>query len=276
MISLLENKNNAIPPEKLPHPFVLSFYKIAYKPNLIGKFKYGQQFFDFAEGGLCFSAPNQVKDFEEDSGDHSGFALFIHPDFFLTYPLAKKIKQYGFFSYSLNEALHLTESEKKTIISVIKMINKELKSRIDDFSQDILISQLELLLNHISRFYKRQFITRKVTHSNALNRLEELLDAYFRNEISLKQGLPTVRFLSEQLCVSPSYLSYMLRTLLGQNTQQYIHSKLIEKAKEKLSITNLSISEIAYDLGFGHSQSFSKLFKKKTALSPGEFRRSLN
>jgi len=200
----------------------------------------------------------------------------IHPDFFGGYPLAKKIKQYGFFSYSTNETLHLSEKEKATILSIFNIIEEELNSRIDDFSQDVIVSQIELLLNYANRFYKRQFITRKAVSNDLLQKLEDVLEDYFSNEKSLSQGIPTVQYLSEHLNISPSYLSDMLRSLTGQNAQHHIHNKLIEKAKEKLSTTSLSVSEVAYELGFEHPQSFSKLFKIKTNLSPLEFRRSFN
>jgi AraC family transcriptional activator of pobA len=156
------------------------------------------------------------------------------------------------------------------------MIEKELSSRIDDFSQDVVISQLELLLNYANRFYKRQFITRKAVNHDLLQKLEEVLNHYFANKTALSQGLPTVGYLAEQVNLSPSYLSDMLRSLIGQNAQQYIHDKLISTAKENLSTTNLTVQEVAYGLGFEHSQSFSKLFKTKTNLSPLAFRRSFN
>jgi len=200
----------------------------------------------------------------------------IHPDFLWNFPLARKIKQYGFFSYSANEALHLSDHEQSIVTSIFKIIGEELNSRIDDFSQDVMISQIELLLNYANRFYKRQFITRKAVSNDLLQKVDEILDEYFNIEKSLSQGIPTVQYLSENLNMSASYLSDMLRSLTGQNAQQHIHHKLIEKAKEKLSATNLSVSEIAYALGFEHSQSFSKLFKTKTNVSPLEFRRSFN
>jgi AraC-like DNA-binding protein len=156
------------------------------------------------------------------------------------------------------------------------MIETELNSRIDALSQTVVVSQIELLLNYADRFYKRQFITRKAVSNNLLQKLEDLFDDYFNNEISLREGLPTVGYFAEHLNLSPSYLSDMLRSLTGQNAQQHIHDKLIEKAKEKLSTTNLSVSEVAFALGFEHSQSFSKLFKSKTKLSPLEFRQSFN
>ncbi len=275
MISFIDIKDIKILPGELPDSIVLDFYKIAYKSNLYGKAKYGQNYYDFGEGGLVFTAPNQIFESPDDTVK-SGYLLLIHPDFFLSYPLAKKIKQYGFFSYSANEALHLSDKEKATILSVFKILDDELNSRIDDFSQDVIISQVELLLNYSNRFYKRQFITRKAANNDLLQKLEEMLDDYFNNEKSLTQGIPTVQFLSEHLNISSSYLSDMLRSLTGQNAQQHIHNKLVEKAKEKLSASPLSVSEIAYQLGFEHPQSFSRLFKTKTNLSPLEFRQSFN
>jgi AraC-like DNA-binding protein len=276
LISLVENKDNEIDTSKFPKSFIHDFYKISYKLNLTGKIKYGQSYYDFEEGGLLFKAPNQVSANGEISQDHSGFTLIFHPDFLAGYPLAKKIKQLGFFSYSVNEALHLSDKEKATIIAIFKNIDEELKNSIDDFSQDVIISQIETLLNYSNRFYKRQFITRKSANSNLLEKMEEFLDDYFRNEKSLTEGIPTVQHLADALNISPSYLSDMLRSLTGQNAQQHIHNKLIEKAKEKISTTSLTISEIAYELGFEHPSSFNKLFKSKTNFSPLEFRQSFN
>jgi AraC-like DNA-binding protein len=276
MISLVENKNNTINLTKLPGSFIHGFYKISLKYYLTGKIKYGQGYYDFDEGGLLFKAPNQVSATGEISQDHSGFTLLFHPDFLAGYTLAKKIKQYGFFSYAVHEALHLSDKEKATLVAVFKNMEEELNNPIDDFSQDVVISLIELLLNYSNRFYKRQFITRKAFNSNLLQTFEEILDNYFNEDKTLIQGIPTVQFLAEQLNMSPGYLSDMLRSLTGQNTQQHIHHKLIEKAKEKLTTTQLSVSEIAYELGFEHAQSFSKLFKTKTRLSPMAYRQSFN
>lgn len=190
------------------------------------------------------------------------------------YPLASKIRQYSYFAYSVNEALHLSEPEREIILSLYQSMEKELNSRVDEFSQEVVIAQLELLLSYVNRFYKRQFITRKLANTDILQKTESLLDDYFNHQQSLQQGLPTVQFLSEQLNVSPGYLSDLLRSLIGQNAQQYIHEKLIQKAKERLTTTSLSVAEIAYELGFEHPQSFSKLFKNKTHQSPLAFRSS--
>ncbi len=277
LISLINGATHPVEPDKLPQNHVLSFYKLSYKPNLSGKLKYGQSYYDFDEGGLLFAAPGQIiGSNENDTSVCSEFTLLIHPDFFLGYPLARAIKQYGFFSYSTNEALHLSVDEKATIISLFKLIETELNSRIDDFSQNVVIAQIELLLNYANRFYKRQFIIRKAVSHDLLQKLEEILADYFGNNKSAEQGIPTVQYLADQVHTSPSYLSDMLRSLTGQNTQQHIHDKLIEQAKERLTGTSLSVTEIAYELGFEHPQSFSKLFKTKTSLTPVAFRQSFN
>lgn len=275
LISYIDIKDMDIEENTLPHSIVLNFYKIAFKELLCGKAKYGQNYYDFGEGGLVFTAPNQI--FESPSENaNSGHLLLVHPDFFLSYSLSKRIKEFGFFSYSANEALYLSEKEKSTIFSIFGIINDELNSRIDDFSQDVIVSQIELLLNYSNRFYKRQFITRKAANSDLLQKIEDIVDDYFNNENPSVEGILSVQYLSEKLNVSASYLSDMLRSYTGQNAQQLIHNKMIEKAKEILSTTSLSVSEIAYQLGFEHPQSFSRLFKTKTTLSPLEFRKSFN
>jgi AraC family transcriptional activator of pobA len=278
LISLINNADSRlIVTPSASH--VLNFYKIAYKPGLSGKLKYGQGHYDFNEGGLLFAAPNQIignHDENNEAGVCSQYSLLIHPGFLWNHSLAKKIKQYGFFSYSANEALHLSEEEKVIIISIFEMIQSELDSRIDDFSKDVVISQIELLLNYANRFYKRQFITRQAASNDLLQKLEEVLNRHFENDRPAVSGIPTVQYLADQLNISPNYLSDMLRVLTGKNAQQHIHEKLIEKAKEMLSTTSLSVSEVAYVLGFEHSQSFSKLFKMKARLSPLEFRQSFN
>ncbi|MDF7813764.1 AraC family transcriptional regulator [Hymenobacter sp. YC55] len=274
LISLIDNTSNQIDLNTLPNSIILNFYKISYKIKLTGSVKYGQGSYDFDEGGLLFAAPEQVIGIADEADGHRGYSLFISPEFLLHHPLAKKIKQYGFFSYSVNEALHLSDQEKSTIDAIFKLIEEELNSRIDDFSQEVLISQIELLLNCCNRFYKRQFITRKAVNNDLLQALEDILEECFSANGPLTQGLPTVHFLAEKLNISSSYLSDMLRSLTGQNAQQHIHNKLIEKAKVKISTTNLTISEIAYELGFEHPSSFTKLFKAKTTISPLEFRQS--
>lgn len=257
---------------------MMDFYCISLK-RASAKFRYGQQKYDFDGSGMFFMSPGQVFGMEmpkEIITKPSGWILLIHPDFLWGTVLAQSIKKYDYFEYSVNEALFLSEKEEIITDNIIKNIRQEYHTNIDKFSENIIISQIETLLNYSERFYERQFITRKITNHQILDRLEELLTNYFNNDDLIDKGLPTVQFISEQLNVSVSYLSRMLKVLTGQSTQQHIHDKLIEKAKEKLSTTNLSVSEIAYQLGFEHSQSLSKLFKLKTNLSPLEFRQSFN
>lgn len=258
-------------------PFVMNFYCIAIKKNFKGKLKYGQQYYDFDEGVMSFISPNQLLAIEGDESlAREGSCLVFHPDFIARHPLAKKIKSYGFFSYSLHEALHLSDKEVTMMEGIIKNIESEYHSAIDLFSQEIIIPQIELLLAYSNRFYQRQFITRSSANHDLLISLEDLLSDYFNSNKVKEFGLPTVQYIAGSLNVSPNYLSDMLRTLTGQNTQQHIHVKLIEKAKEILSTTSLSVSEIAYQLGFEYPQSFNKLFKNKTNVSPLSFRNSMN
>ncbi|OOQ59202.1 helix-turn-helix domain-containing protein [Mucilaginibacter pedocola] len=258
---------------------VKDFYSIAMKRNFNIKMKYGQQQYDFNEGTMFFMAPGQVLKLEVDKPTpvkQSGWMLLFHPDFLWNTPLAKGIKQYEFFDYAVHEALFLSDKEETILNGIIQNIEQEYHSNIDKFSQNIIIAQLELLLSYSERFYQRQFITRKIANHQILDKLESLLNDYFSSEALATQGLPTVTYVAEELAVSPGYLSGLLKTLTGLSTQQHIHQTLIEKAKEKLSTTGLSVSEIAYQLGFEHPQSFSKLFKTKTQVSPLEFRASFN
>lgn len=257
---------------------IFGYYTISLKRGVSNMF-YGQQEYDFNEGVLYFMAPNQILRTNSNSSEilnPSGWLLLIHPDFLWNTSLAKKIKHYEFFDYSVNEALFLSEKEEDILNNIIRNIGQEYHSNIDKFSQNIIISQIETLLNYSERFYQRQFITRKITNHKILSRMETVLTNYFNNDDMMKNGLPTVQFIANELHVSPNYLSGLLKMLTGQSTQQHIHEKLIEKAKEKLSTTDLSVGEIAYELGFEHSQSFSKLFKAKTNFSPLKFRASFN
>lgn len=298
-ISDLHRYNQVPPPEhplislldysKLKHPsassemrWVQEFYSISLKRNVVGKYLYGQQSYDFDEGLMTFFSPEQVihvqalKEKEDVTIKPSGWILAIHPDFLFGTSLAKEIKKHAFFNYSVHEALFLSEKEEKIITGIFQNIRTEYEANLDQFSQQIIISQIESLLNYSERFYKRQFLTRKVSNHQILNRLEELIEDYFNNEDVADKGLPSVHDIADDLNLTPDYLSSMLKSLTGQTTQQHIHNKLIEKAKEKLSTTNLSVSEIAYELGFEHPQSFNKLFKSKTWQTPLEFRALFN
>ena len=276
MVSLVHNCNVSMVKDEFPTSLLLNFYKLSFIEDMRGKVKYGQSFYDFEEGGMVFVAPGQLLTTAPDADEYAGFNLFVHPDFFRGYPLATGIEKYHFFTYAANEALHLSDKERKTILALFRIIEEELQLNIDDSSQDVIISQIELLLSYSNRFYKRQFTTRKVMNNDLLAKLEQVLDAYLNNDTALAKGLPTVQYLAEQLHVSPHYLSDMLRTQTGQNAQQLIHHKIIERAKVLLSNTSLTVAEVAYQLGFEYPQSFNKLFKQKTRVSPLEFRKSFN
>lgn len=253
------------------------FYTISRKIKYPGSMKYGQHYYDFQEGAMVFHGPNQVILSElAENAKLEGWTLSIHPDFMRTYPLSSKIPQFGFFSYAVNEALHLSEEEANTIEEIMDTIRKEYNRWIDVYSQDILVSQIELLLNYCNRFYNRQFITRKAVNNELLVKFELLLTNYIEQGELPLNGIPSVHYFSDALNMSANYLSDMLRSLTGQSTQQHIQDKLIEKAKQMLTSTNRTVSEIAYELGFEYPQSFSKLFKNKTNLTPLEFRQSFN
>lgn len=281
LISILTADDFTQMPERMALNAVFDFYFIALKRIKGVKYRYGQQEYDFEDDGvLFFMAPNQVLQMEfteeEEPGEPSGWILLIHPDFIWNTSLAKTIKQYDFFDYSVNEALLLSEKEEIILNGILKNIRQEYHTNIDTFSKQIIVSHIETLLNYSERFYHRQFITREKPHHQVLDRLEKILTDYFNDEELSAKGLPTVQYVAAELHISPGYLGSLLRVLTGQNTQQHIHDKLIEKAKEKLSTSSFSISEIAYQLGFEHAQSFSKLFKTKTKVSPLEFRKSFN
>jgi AraC family transcriptional activator of pobA len=255
-------------------PIVQQFYTIWLKKNIKGTIYYGRQSYDFGEGVLGFQAPGQVFAIDEtlDLSEISGWMLVFHPDLLHKHPLGKKIASYGFFSYALHEALHLSAREEQQLDSVLASIRLEHEQPIDAFSQDVLASHIEVLLNYANRFYHRQFLTRRPPEHDLLSRFEALLTAYFTQ--GGEQPLPTVQYFADALHVSPAYLSDMLRTLTGQTTQQHIHYGLIEKAKQLLLSTSLSINETAFQLGFEYPQYFTRLFKNKTGLTPAAFRLS--
>ncbi|AMJ65665.1 AraC family transcriptional regulator [Hymenobacter sp. PAMC 26628] len=280
LISVLDI--GTVPPwhDEEPLTMLLDFYAISVKRMHNVYSRYGQHSFDFNEGVLSFMAPSQVFSMavanKGEAVKKSGWVVYIHPDFIWNTTLAKTIERYDFWDYSLYEGLFLSAKEEATILTILLAIEQEYSANIDRFSKQIIISQLESLLNYADRFYHRQFITREKANHEVLELLETLLHEYFNRPDLAEQGLLTVRYVAEHLHLSPKYLSNLLRVVTGQNTQQHIHAQLIAKAKEKLSTTALTVSEIAYGLGFEHLPSFSKLFKTKTNLSPLEFRASFH
>jgi len=279
MISLIDYSKVKYPDNTDSLKWLQDFYMFALKRNVQAKFNYGQQAYDFDSGVLSFFAPQQLLQVQikpDITVSQTGWLLLVHPDLLWNTPLAAQIKNYEFFQYKVNEALFLSEKEEAVITEIFQKIEKEYQSNMDRFSQSLIINQLEYLLIYADRFYHRQFLTRKITNHQILNKLEVLLQEYFAEDTLINKGLPSVQQVADDLNISANYLSTLLKVLTGQSTQQFIHEKVIEKAKEKLSATDLSVSEIAYSLGFEHSQSFSKLFKAKTALTPMEFRQAFN
>ncbi|GAA4511785.1 helix-turn-helix domain-containing protein [Sphingobacterium thermophilum] len=255
---------------------LLGIYVISLKRG-VNKLYYGQQEYDFDEGVLYFMAPGQmlkVNHSLNDASARSGWLLLIHPDFLWNSHLLKSIKHYDFFEYDVHEALFLSDKEEKILNDIIANIKNEYSANIDAYSKYIILSHIETLLSYSERFYNRQFITREKKHHDLLDKLNHILEDYFKDSSVILKGLPTVQYLAEELHVSPGYLGKMLRMVSGQSTQQHIQHFIIDKAKELLSTTDLTVSEIAYSLGFEHPQSFSKLFKVQTHQTPLQFRKS--
>ena len=255
---------------------IADFYQVTLKTECPCKIQYGQSIFDFDEGVMSCFAPRQVSFVDKDfTFAKAGWLLSVHPDFLRSFPLGSRIKSYGYFDYAVNEALILSEDEQQTMKNIFLQLQKESLLPIDNFSQEVWIAQIELLLTYCDRYYNRQFITRKPAGSELLDKVESILGSYFESD-QLNQGLPTAQHIAGALHLSSKYLSDCLKQLTGSTTQQLIHEKLIDRAKERLSTTHLSVSEIAYELGFEYPQSFSKLFKTKTRQTPLQFRAGYN
>ncbi|GAB1447480.1 helix-turn-helix domain-containing protein [Bacteroidota bacterium] len=251
------------------------FYSVMFKNYCKNTLKYGRKTIDFQDGNLVCIAPNQTIEIDtevEERPDKMGWGLFFHPDLIRSTSLQEKLKQYSFFHYEVSEALHLSDKEKTILVECIHKIQHEIQENIDEYSQHILASSIELLLNYCSRFYGRQLITRSQVNKSVIARIEHILTAYFAENRAKEQGLPSVKFLADSVNLSASYLSDLLRKETGKNAQEHIHFYLIEEAKNSLMNTDKNISEIAFDLGFDYPQYFAKLFKQKTGRTPLEYR----
>lgn len=272
LISIVRLEDLPELPKNYPTSFIYEFYSIGFKKNLKGYVEYGRKKYDFQEGVLAFTAPNQVLSYaNSDSREATGWLIFFHRELLYKSPLLDKIVNYQFFSYAVNEALHLSAEEEQTIQGIIENLHAEYVQRIDDFSKEVMVSNLDLLMTYGQRFYKRQFVTRLEVNSEPIEQFNQLLDHYFKHD-AMTKGLPSVEYFSEKLFLSPSYLSDFLKVHTGKSTKELIHWKIIELAKEKLLDTSSSISEVAYQLGFEYPQYFSRLFKEKTGMSPRAFR----
>ena len=251
------------------------FYSIMFKNYCKNNIKYGRKAIDFQDGNLVCIAPNQIIEIDsevEEREDKMGWGLFFHPDLIRYTSLNEKIKDYTFFSYEVTEALHLSDKEKTILFECIKKIQTELQENIDVYSQYIIVSKIELLLNYCLRFYGRQMITRSQTNKSIIAKIESILTKYFSENKINEQGLPTVKYLADKVNLSSSYLSDLLKKETGKNAQEHIHFYIIEEAKTYLINTEKNINEIAYSLGFEYPQYFNKLFKQKTGQTPMEYR----
>ena len=253
-----------------------NLYQITLKHLGCGNLFYGKNSYDYEQGTLIFTSLGQVTIFEgempSENTTNEGWTLAFHPDLIRKSNLATKIQTYSFFNYDVNEALHLSEDEKKTIEELLDKIVKEYSQNLDRHSQNLIISNIELLLDYCTRFYDRQFYTRSNLNVDVISKFEKLLKQYYNTNTNYEIGIPNVKFCAEKLNLSPNYLSDLLKKETGKTAQEHIHLFIIEKAKNKLLSSSDSISEIGYALGFEYPQHFSNLFKAKTGYSPSEYR----
>lgn len=252
--------------------FICSFFSVNFKKHC--KFIYGRQLFDHKEGTLQCIAPEQIITFdrEEEAQSSEGWGLYFHPELIRNTSLGKKINEYTFFMYGANEALHLSDQEKQTLLSILKQMEAEYNTNIDHYSHDLIISNIELLLNYCKRYYGRQFITRTNQNKDIIVKFEEFITGYINSGNLKETGLPTVKYCAEKMNLSTNYFSDLLKSETGKNTQEHIHYYLLEKAKNMLRNNNASVNEIANELGFEYPQYFSKLFSKKIGMSPTLYR----
>lgn len=250
-----------------------NFYTIFLKDVKCGDIKYGRNYYDYQDGTLVFMAPMQIMSMENRRPEAAkGWVLMFHPDLLRGTQLGRNLKDYSFFSYEVNEALHLSEQERRTVLECFRNIENELRHAMDKHSKDLIVSNLELFLSYCRRFYERQFITRSHVNSDILTRFERVLDEYFRSELPKRLGIPSAKYCADKMNFSVNYLSDLLRKDTGKSTLEHIQLRLVEAAKERLFDTNKSISEIAYELGFEYPQYFSRLFKKRVGMTPNEYR----
>lgn len=274
LVSVFELSEMKLIPETRVH---FGFYCVFLKEVKCGDLKYGCNYYDYQEGTIVFIAPGQIAGIGNAPGSPhpKGWALLFHPDLIRGTSLGHRIKNYSFFSYAANEALHLSEKERHIIIDCLNKINHELQQSIDKHSKTLIANNIELLLNYCMRFYDRQFITRSLVNKDILVKFEKLLDEYFESEMPQTSGLPTVKYCAENIHLSANYLGDLIKKETGKSPHEHIQLKLMNIAKERIFDTTKSVSEIAFELGFKHSQHFSRLFKKETGYTPNEYR-SLN
>lgn len=274
LVSIIRFRDTQILPEYHHLRCTFGMYCVTQKNDTEGTMRYGRNTYDFQEGSMVFIKPGQVLTYDGhlSKAEDPGWALLFHPDLIRKSELVKTIDNYSFFSYDLTEALHISDEEKHSLNEILNKIEGEYRQNIDRHSQKLIISNIKLLLDYCTRYYDRQFYTRSNLNQDVLVRFEHILKEYFDQGNQLSTGIPTVGFCGEALNMSPKYLSDLLKRETGKNAKTHIDDFLLNRAKNRLLNSTVSISEIAYDLGFEYSQHFSKLFKAKAGISPSEYR----
>jgi len=275
LVSVYQHIDMDIDSIPLDFRYSLDLYHIIFKIGHSGSLQYGRNSYDFQDGTIIFTAPGQVITFGgfDKSDEAKGWSLLFHPDLIRKSELGLKINTYSFFSYDFHEALHVSDDEKQNIIELVNKIENEYNQNIDKHSQNLIISNIQLLLDYCTRYYDRQFYTRTNLNKDIVSKFENLISQYFLSDNPVEIGLPTVAYCGKELNMSPKYLSDMLKKETGKTAQEQIHYYLVESAKTKLLGTSESVSQIAYSLGFEYPQHFTKIFKTKTGMSPVEYRR---
>ncbi len=271
LISIIDYDKINLPAEKYYQRFSMDFYSISLKNGECG-ITYGRKHYDFEEGVMIFTAPHQTVTVDSETNNSSGWGMYFHPDLIRNSNLGQHINDYSFFTYNSVESLHISDEEKSIIINCVSNIKKEYNQYIDDYSQTLLVSNLELLLNYCMRFFGRQFNTRTNHHQSIVTQFENYIYDYFNDNNLSENGLPTVQNCAEQVNLSPNYLSDLLKKETGKTAQEHIHLMMIEKAKSLLVNSSQSVKEIAYNLGFEYPHYFSRIFKSKTGQTPVAFR----
>lgn len=275
LIHVVDLAETRIEPDYLHKRICSNVYSLVMKQNAKGQVRYGRNHYDFSSGVINAFSPGQIIEIEDEyqPGELKGWSLIFHPDLLLHHPLAETIKQYGYFSYDIREALHASEREQQMLNQMVAEIDRETQQNQDEFSLDILLSSIELLLKYTDRYFNRQFLTRKPFYQDSIERFIHLVDEHLNNAEVHEAGLPTVNQLAADMNMSANYMSDLLKKQTGKSALELIHQQLIEKAKYMLLNSNDSVSTIAYQLGFEYPQYFSRMFKKKTTMTPQEFRK---
>lgn len=254
--------------------FNYGVYCLYLKDAKCGNIRYGRQTYDYQEGSVIGFAPGQIADVNMEKGmKPSGMGILFHPDLIRGTSLGKEIKRYSFFSYESNEALHLSEQERKIIVDSFEKVQIELEHAIDKHSKHLISKNIELLLDYCMRFYDRQFSTRSEANKDVLIKFEHLLDEYLQSDLLREQGVPTVRYFADKICLSPNYFGDLIKKETGKTAQEHIQNKVINLAKEWILGTNKTVSQIAFELGFQYSQHFNRIFKKNVGCTPNEYRK---